>query len=194
MARKKIESEEVKEEKEVKNTTRRRSRKENPTEKVEQAVNVTMDIAEETDAVQVPKIKIKKINIGAKLPQKAHESDACFDFFLPTPVICYPYSMSKIKTGIAMELPEGYHLALYMRSSWSKKSLRLSNCVGIVDNHYRGEIIAYFDNNSAQTVLIEDGERFLQGMLVKDIPVAFEQVEELSDSDRGDGGFGSTGK
>ncbi|MCI7200459.1 hypothetical protein [Megasphaera elsdenii] len=97
-----------------------------------------------------------------KLP-KVTAGNACFDFYSPEKKIVYAGDRSvMIGTGIAVEIPEGYHMKLFMRSSFgAKRTLRLSNCVGIIDSSYRGEIKGVFDNIGGFPEIIEKGDRFL---------------------------------
>lgn len=146
-------------------------------------------------------IRIKKVlddlnGADIKLPSVMHKDDACFDFYAPEKTVIQPHTMhTTVRTGLAFEVPEGYHLELFMRSSYAKKrNLRLSNCVGIVDSSYRGEVIALFDNLGDMPEVIEKGERFLQGLIQKNTSVTWKEVDQLSRTGRGDGGFGSTGR
>lgn len=136
-------------------------------------------------------IKVQKIDEDAKLPLVT-KGNACFDFYAVLDRDIQGNGVI-VPTGLAFEIPEGYHMKLFMRSSYgTKTTMRLSNCVGIVDSSYRGEVMGVFDNeHRVQT--IHKGDRFMQGIIEKNIPVLFEEVEELSDTDRGEGGFGSTG-
>ncbi len=124
------------------------------------------------------------------------EDNACFDFYSPEKVVIYPGQMGvKIGTGVVTEIPKGYYMMLFMRSSYgAKRTLRLSNCVGIIDSPYRGEIKAMFDNIGDEVEIIEKGDRFVQGLIQKKIEVEFEEVTTLTETQRGDGGFGSTGR
>ena len=81
-----------------------------------------------------------------------------------------------------------------MNEHEAKRGLRMSNCVGIVDSSYRGEVMAVFDNIGQYPEIIEKGERFMQGMLEKDTAVTWKETKTLSQTQRGNGGFGSTGK
>lgn len=148
-------------------------------------------------------VKVKKVlddhnQEDIKIPAYMHDGDACFDFYAPEKYVIPPTGLSfKIRTGLAFEIPEGYHLKLFMRSSYgAKRSLRLSNCVGIVDSSYRGEVIGIFDNIGDQPEIIEKGDRFLQGMIERNTqpPACFKEVTKLSVTGRGDGGLGSTGR
>ncbi len=138
------------------------------------------------------KVKFKKLDEDAIQP-RVTEGNACFDFYAIEDTDIQGLG-NKVHTGIAVEIPSGYHIKLFMRSSYgAKTTMRLSNCVGIVDSSYRGEVMGLFDN-SMRVQTIHKGERFMQGLVERNIPVEFEESDELSDTDRGDGGFGSTGK
>ena len=100
-----------------------------------------------------------------------------------------------IDLGVAMEIPEWYWGAVYARSGLAtKQGLRPANCVGVIDSHYRGPIIVAIHNDSNNVQIIHHGDRIAQFMLAPVIETSFEEVSELSDSDRGEGGFGSSGK
>lgn len=130
-----------------------------------------------------------------KLPL-ATDGNACFDFYSPTKAVIYPgQTGAAVGTGIAVEIPDGYCMKLYVRSSYgAHRKLRLSNSVGIIDSSYRGEVKALFDNIGDMPEIIEKGERFIQGRIEPNIPVAFTEVATLSQTQRNTGGFGSTGK
>ena len=100
-----------------------------------------------------------------------------------------------IKTGIAMEVPVGYAGLIYARSGLAcKKGLAPANKVGVVDSDYRGEIMVALHNHSNESVVVESGERIAQFVITPYIVAAFNQVDELEDTVRGEGGFGSTGR
>lgn len=153
----------------------------------------------ETEApVTAPVLKVKKLVEDVKLPGFSHEGDACFDFFLPADVVVPGFARGeKVPLGIAVEIPKGYFLEIFVRSSTGLKTpLRLANSVGIVDEGYRGELCLILDNVSplGEAYCLKKGERIAQGMLRKRITPEIVEVSELSDSSRGAGGFGSTGK
>lgn len=101
---------------------------------------------------------------------------------------------TKIGTGIAVELPEGTFGAVFARSGIAaKRGLRPSNCVGVIDSDYRGEIMVAMHNDSNQVQVIHPGERIAQLVVIPYLPVVFNKVDNLSSTARGDGGFGSTG-
>lgn len=129
------------------------------------------------------------------MPTKAHATDAGFDLTATSREIDtvgnFVYG-----TGIAVEIPEGYVGLVFPRSSIAKKTLILTNSVGVIDSGYRGEIMAKFSDNklSARGEVYEVGERIAQLIILPYPQIEFEEVAELSDSDRGVGGYGSTGK
>lgn len=145
------------------------------------------------------KIKIKKTHDQARLPLIT-KGNACFDFYALEDTEIR--SMHKgpatlVRTGLAFEIPEGYHMKLFMRSSYgAKKKIFLANCVGIIDSSYRGEVRGIFKATTGRdsTKWIRAGERFMQGLIEKNIPVEFEEANELSQTKRGESGFGSTGE
>lgn len=145
------------------------------------------------------KIKIKKTHDKAVLPLMT-EGNACFDFYAIEDTDVKSMHLATavlVRTGLAFEIPEGYHMKLFARSSCGAKTkLFLANCVGIIDSSYRGEVMGIFKAHTGRRVTkrIRAGERFMQGLIEKNIPVEFEEVKELTVTDRGEGGFGSTGK
>lgn len=146
------------------------------------------------------KIKVKKVldkysGEDIKLPLIT-EGNACFDFYAPSTFLVFGGELgAKIPTGLAFEIPDGYHMKLFMRSSYgAKRALRLSNCVAIIDYSYRGEVQGLFDNIGNEIETIEKGERFMQGLIEKNVDIEWEEVDELTETERGTGGFGSTGK
>ena len=100
----------------------------------------------------------------------------------------------KIGTGIAVEIPEGYFGAVFARSGLAtKRGLRPANAVGVVDSDYRGELIVALHNDTDYAQEVADGERIAQLVIIPYLPVSFVEVDDLSSTDRGEGGFGSTG-
>ena len=143
-------------------------------------------------------IKTKKVRDGAKLPVTASKTaagadlHACLGVDLVT-VGCN--QIIKIPTGLAMEIPEGYFGAIFARSGLATKSgLRPANCVGVIDSDYRGEVIVALHNDTDETRIIENGERIAQIVILPCQSVNFVETDTLSDTERGDGGFGSSGK
>lgn len=140
-------------------------------------------------------MKVKRLYEEALLPTKATEGSAAFDLYAYTEAPLEPGETFKYKTGVALEIPEGRVGLIFPRSGLSTKfGIRLSNCVGVIDSDYRGEIIVALHNDSYESYMIYRGDRIAQLMIV-DIPkIEIEEVAELSDTKRGIGGFGSSGK
>ena len=141
-------------------------------------------------------IKVKKLNDLAKLPTAGSKYAAGYDLYAATDytIQINPHSTVKVGTGLAMELPEGYFGAIFARSGLAtKKGLRPANCVGVCDEDYRGEYIVALHNDTDEMMEIEPGERIAQLILLPYQTMEFEVVDELSGTERGDGGFGHTG-
>jgi len=143
------------------------------------------------------KVKIKKIHEGAVVPTYAKQGDAAMDLVAVTKGID-SYGNIVYGTGLCMEIPEGYVGLLYPRSSISKTQLLLANSVGVIDSGYRGEIMLKFRNVSGFLIDVKPaspkiGDRVGQLMIVPHPKIEFVEVNELDDSERGAGGFGSTG-
>lgn len=140
-------------------------------------------------------VKIKRLYDNAVLPTKAHSSDAGWDLYahsrsLDNKNIVYG-------TGVAFEIPENYVGLLFPRSSNAKTDLLLSNSVGVLDSGYRGEVLFKFKevyNHSWETTAYEIGDRIGQLIIIPYPEVEFIEVSELSETDRGCGGYGSSGK
>ncbi len=110
------------------------------------------------------------------------------------PITIRPNETVLVHTGLAMEIPEGLVGLVYARSGLaSKRGLAPANCVGVIDSDYRGEIMVALHNHSAETQTIESGERIAQFVIAPYISAEFIEAGSLSDTDRGQGGFGSTG-
>lgn len=143
------------------------------------------------------KVKIKRLVSEAVMPKKAHASDAGWDLVAVSRkwdsdgAVVYG-------TGLAMEIPEGYVGLVFPRSSVAKKDLVLSNCVGVIDSGYRGEVMAKF--KLLDPLVGHDeyhwynvGDRIAQIVIMRLPEVEMVESEDLSESDRGEGGFGSSG-
>ena len=142
-------------------------------------------------------VKIKKLNDMAIIPKKAHDDDAGFDLYaaIPSPVVIHPHKTVLIGTGISVELPKNTFGAIFARSGLALKSgLAPANKVGVVDCNYRGEVCVALHNHSDMPKEVSSGERIAQMVVIPYVNVSLELAEDLSDTDRGEGGFGSTGK
>lgn len=142
------------------------------------------------------KVNIKKLNEKAIVPTYGSEYAAGADLYAcnEEKIIIKPHETVLIKTGIAMEIPEGYAGLIYARSGIAtKRGLAPANKVGVVDSDYRGEVMVALHNHSEKDGEIEPFERIAQLVVAPFLKVDFEEAEELSDTVRGTGGFGSTG-
>ena len=142
-------------------------------------------------------VNIKKLNDNAVIPTYGTEYAAGADLYacMEEAVTINPGETYFVKTGIAMEIPECYAGLVYARSGLAcKKGLAPANKVGVIDSDYRGEIMVALHNHSNVPVSVESGERIAQLVITPYITAVFNQVEELEDTERGEGGFGSTGR
>lgn len=141
-------------------------------------------------------IRVKKLHPAAKLPTYGSAEAAGADLYacLEEPVTIAPGESAFIPTGIAMEVPVGCAGLIYARSGLAcKRGLAPANKVGVIDSDYRGQIVVVLYNHGKQLQTIENGERIAQMVITPVLTPPYVEAEELSDSDRGAGGFGSTG-
>lgn len=157
-------------------------------------------------------LKIQRLTKTAKLPTKAHDTDACFDIYADIPdehytycfgtpkeyhgegVVIPPHETVLIPTGFATEIPHGFWGAIFARSGLaSKQGLRPAQGVPVIDEPYRGQWIIPLHNDSEETRIIHHGDRICQFMLLPYFDTTLTEVDNLSETDRGEGGFGSTG-
>ncbi len=142
-------------------------------------------------------IRIKKLHPNAKLPTYGSPEAAGADLYacLEEAVTIAPGETFFVPTGIALEVPKGCAGLVYARSSMgAKRGLAPANKVGVIDSDYRGEIRVVLLNHSKQPQTVEPGERVAQFIITPVLTPAYEEATDLSDTDRGTGGFGSTGK
>ena len=143
------------------------------------------------------KVKMKKLHPNAVKPKYAKESDAGMDL-VATEIISKTETQITYGTGLAMEIPDGLVGLIFPRSSIRNTNLQLSNSVGVIDAGYRGELQATFNIINPHVVegfgIYMPGDRIAQIVIVPHPIVQFVEVDELSESKRGEGGFGSTGK
>ena len=143
------------------------------------------------------KINIKKLREDAIIPTKGTTKSAGLDLYalLEDPKKVIPSGKTvKINTGLAVEIPDGYFAGIFARSGIAtKRGLRPANCVGVIDSDYRGEIIIAIRNDSDIDEEILNKERVAQMVIMPYLDVEFNEVDDLSSSDRDHGGFGSTG-
>lgn len=147
-------------------------------------------------AVKTANVNIKKLNPNATVPTYGSAYAAGADLYacVDEDVVINPHETAVIPTGIAMELPVGYAGFIYARSGLAtKKGLAPANKVGVVDCDYRGEVKVALHNHSSEVRTVSRGERIAQMVIAPYIVANFTAVEELSETVRGEGGFGSTG-
>lgn len=142
-------------------------------------------------------VKIKKLNPNAVIPTYAKVGDAGMDL-IATSIVSDTLDQITYGLGISLEIPEGFVGLVFPRSSIRKTNLQLSNSVGVIDSGYRGELQATFNKIQGVTEGVREryliGDRVCQIMIIPHPPIQFEEVEELTNTERGEGGFGSTGK
>ena len=142
-------------------------------------------------------VKIKKLTSRAIIPTKGSSDAAGMDLYalLDEPVTINPNETYLIKTGLSYEIPSGYVGLIFARSGLAtKEGLAPSNKVGVIDADYRGEIMVSLYNQSNTPRVINDGQRIAQMVIMPILDVELVVDDNLSDTDRGEGGFGSTGK
>tara|TARA_R110000822_G_scaffold301108_1_gene424806 strand:+ start:20740 stop:21192 length:453 start_codon:yes stop_codon:yes gene_type:complete len=146
-------------------------------------------------------LKVKKLHPDAVIPTYGTDGAACFDLYAveankrPAKAWAvtdfYPVIF---RTGLSFEVPKGWAMLIYSRSGHGfKNDVRLANCVGVIDADFCGELMVKLTGDTHSQLAIKPGDRIAQGMLVPVTKVHFEEVQELSETVRGVGGFGSTG-
>ena len=142
-------------------------------------------------------IKIKKLRENAVVPTYGSDCAAGADLYaaIDEPVIVEAGETKLIPTGFAFEIPEGYAGFVYARSGLaSKRNLAPANKVGVIDSDYRGEVMVALHNHGKESQTVEQGERIAQMVIAPYITANFILSDSLDDTDRGEGGFGSTGR
>ena len=139
-------------------------------------------------------IKVKRCMPGVLLPKVGSVDAAGMDFYQPESVVIEPHQTQYVTLGLAVEVPKGYMLMLAPRSSMSKTPLIIPNSFGVIDADYRGEIKAILHNTSDTPYLIQKGDRLVQCILAPVGALKLLEVAQLTETERGTGGIGSTGK
>jgi dUTP pyrophosphatase len=140
-------------------------------------------------------VKVKKLNENAQLPTQGSEWSAGWDLYacIDEPISINPHTTVKIGTGLAFELPKYTFGGIFPRSGLAtKQGLRPANTPGVCDSDYRGEYIVALHNDSDTVKIVEPGERIAQLIVLPYVPIQFDLVDSLSETERGAGGFGST--
>ena len=144
------------------------------------------------------KVKIKKTDERAIIPQYVTPGSACFDLhaIIDLEEVIHPGGGREIfSTGLAFEIPSGHVMLMFSRSGMGKKhGVALSNCVGVIDSDYRDEVKVPLINHGFTPYHVSHGDRIAQAMVIPGDRVEFEEVEELSETERGLNGFGSSGR
>ena len=156
----------------------------------------TSQEAQEAQAEQVV-VKVKRLHKDALLPQRMTSGAAGYDIALYDYVTIHPKRIgvpqTVIKTGIALEIPKGYHAKVLLRSSIGLKTdVRLANGTGIIDSDYRGELKLLVENIGQYACFFNPGDRIAQFVIEKNTDVVLEEVDNLSETERGENGIGST--
>lgn len=143
------------------------------------------------------KVKIKKLHTNAIMPTRGSEKAAGYDLYACMEndyISIEPHQTVKVGTGLSIQPPEGYFGAIFARSGLAtKQGLRPANCVGVCDEDYTGEYIVALHNDTDVLQCISNGERIAQLVFLPYLDVYFTEVDSLDETDRGAGGFGSTG-
>ena len=143
------------------------------------------------------KIQVRKLNPNAVLPTAGSAYAAGYDLYacIEAPVEIAPHTTAKIGTGLSVAVPEGWFGAVFARSGLAaKQGLRPANCVGVCDSDYRGEYIVALHNDGEAPQTVQPGDRIAQLVILPYMAAEFEEVDSLPETERGAGGFGSTGK
>ena len=139
-------------------------------------------------------LKIKKLYPSAQLPHQATSGSAGMDLASLSTVVIQPHASCLVSTGLAMEIPDGYEMQIRPRSGLaSKYTITVLNSPGTIDSDYRGEVKVLLINHGSTPVTLQQGDRIAQAVLCKVPTVQIVEVTELSSTERGNGGFGSTG-
>lgn len=140
------------------------------------------------------KVKTLKLHEDAMIPEYKTPGASGVDLRTVKTIVIEPKDTVIVGTGLAFEIPEGYEMQIRPRSGLSVKTkLRVANSPGTIDSDYRGEVGIIIDNTGTEPITILAGERIAQAVIQKVEQVIFEEVDQLSDTKRGKGGFGSTG-
>lgn len=140
------------------------------------------------------RVKIKKLRDEAVIPSYAHDGDSCVDLYSIDEAVLNPFSRKLISTGLSMAIPKGYEGLIRPRSGNAlKRGVTVLNTPGTIDSNYRGEIGVILYNSTPDQIYIHVGDRIAQMAFKEVSKVEFDIRNELDETDRGDGGFGSTG-
>ena len=143
------------------------------------------------------RVKVKKLYPDAQLPTYATDGSAAFDIYayMPGQDQVHVFGCDTFETGLSFEIPEGHVMLIYSRSGHGfNHNVRLANSVGVIDSDYRAGVKVKMVADGYSQLFVSHGDRIAQGIIMPYPKVEFEEVDELSETQRGTGGFGSTGK
>lgn len=140
-------------------------------------------------------LKLKKVHSGAQIPEYKTAQSAGADIYacLDEDMLLKPQEIKLVPTGLVMEIPSGYEVQIRPRSGFAVKGISIPNAPGTIDSDYRGEVKVILINLSQQDFVIKNHDRIAQMVLAKVEQAAFQLVDEVTETERGSGGFGSTG-
>lgn len=141
------------------------------------------------------KVKVKRLSTAARLPTYATDGSGCFDLYATHGANLDSERPAAIGTGLSFEIPEGHVMLVFSRSGHGfNHDVRLANCVGVIDSDYRGEVkVKLTCDDYRKSLVVSEGDRVAQALIIPIPAVEFEEVGDLSVTERGEGGFGSTG-
>ena len=147
-------------------------------------------------------VTVKRLSPTAKIPTYANPGDACFDLYAdihadPSKYHTDPWGANTVVvgTGLAFAVPPGHAMLVFSRSGQGfKENTRLANCVGVIDSGYRGEVKVKLTRDDWHPIKVSQGERIAQALILPVQQVRFFELDDLGDTERGEGGFGSSGK
>lgn len=141
------------------------------------------------------KLSVKRLSDKATIPEYQSVGSAGFDLHAVDNYVLMPGEIELVGTGLAFDIPSGYELQIRPRSGLSAKSkLRIANSPGTIDNDFKGEVKIIMENTGRMVSIIDKGDRVAQAILAPIIQAEIMEVEEVGESERGSGGFGSTGR
>ena len=147
--------------------------------------------------INTVRVRFRRVSPFACIPTRGSTKAAGYDLYaaIEAPVDIRPHETVRIDTGLQFEIPDGYFAAIFARSGIAaSEGLRPANCTGVCDSDYRGNYIIALHNDSEEVRTVTPGERIAQMVVLPFLSVSFEETENLSDTARGAGGFGSTGR
>lgn len=147
-----------------------------------------------TNVPNLGQINVKKLSKNAKLPYKSTDGSVGYDLYASKSVAIGHGQVALVPTGLAFELPKHIKMDIRPRSSYGKKNILIANSPATIDSDYRGEVMVLIKNDSGSTLTIIKGDKMSQAIFSYRYEVSFKEVETINETQRGDGGFGSTGK